>query len=104
MALQPHIKTRPFDVAEFLTDEETIAAYLAESLASGDYAEFIDALNDVARARGMTELAKQSGIARESLYKTLNGVSKPKFETIFKILTALNITLTTQPKMATSHL
>ncbi|MCK3657428.1 addiction module antitoxin [Pasteurellaceae bacterium Pebbles2] len=100
MALQPHIKTRAFDPAEFLTDEETISAYLAESLASGDYAEFIEALSDVARAREMNLLAQESGIARESLYKTLNGTSKPRFEPIFKILTALNIKLTTHPAHA----
>ncbi|XLP79650.1 putative addiction module antidote protein [Mannheimia haemolytica] len=75
---------RPFDVAEFLTDEATIQAYLAEVLKEGDQDEFLEALNDVARARGMAELAKQTGLGRESLYKTLAKGSKPRFDTIQK--------------------
>ncbi|WP_439240161.1 addiction module antidote protein [Lonepinella sp. BR2474] len=101
MALKENIETREFDVAEFLDNEETINAYLAESLASGDQAEFLEALSDVARARGMTQLANETGIARESLYKALNGTTKPRFETILRILNALNIQLTTQYKQAT---
>ncbi|QZP16531.1 putative addiction module antidote protein [Avibacterium paragallinarum] len=61
-----------------------------ETLKEGDTEEFLQALNDVARARGMTELAKQTGLGRESLYKTLSKGSKPRFETIQKILTAFN--------------
>lgn len=53
---------RPFDVAEFLDNEETIQAYLAEVLKEGDQDEFLEALNDVARARGIAELAKQTGV------------------------------------------
>ncbi|MBF4101889.1 putative addiction module antidote protein [Mannheimia haemolytica] len=56
-------------MAEFLTDEATIQAYLAEVLKEGDQDEFLEALNNVARARGMAELAKQTGLGRESLYK-----------------------------------
>lgn len=89
---------RSFDVAEFLTDEETIQAYLAEVLREGDQDEFLEALNDVARARGIAELAKQTGLGRESLYKTLSKGSKPRFETIQKILGAFNLVLVPQTK------
>lgn len=89
-----------FDPAEFLTDEETIAAYLTESFASGDQNEFISALNTVARARGMTELAQRTGMPRESLYKTLSGTTKPRFETIARISSALGLNITFTPKLA----
>lgn len=89
---------RPFDVAEFLDDEETIRAYLAEVLQEGDQDEFLEALNDVARARGIAELARQTGLGRESLYKTLSKGSKPRFETIQKILAAFNLILVPQIK------
>ncbi|OOH92387.1 putative addiction module antidote protein [Pasteurellaceae bacterium 15-036681] len=89
---------RPFDVAEFLTDEETIQAYLAEVIKEGDQDEFLEALNDVARARGMTQLAKDTGLGRESLYKTLAKGSKPRLDTIQKILGAFNLVLIPQVK------
>lgn len=89
---------REFDAAEFLTDEESIAAYLTLSFESGDQDELIEALNTVARARGMTQLAKDTGVARESLYKTLSGESKPRFETIAKIADALGLSITFTPK------
>ena len=89
---------RPFDVAEFLDSEETIQAYLAEVLKEGNQDEFLEALNDVARAIGIADLAKQTGLGRESLYKTLSKGSKPRFETIQKILGAFNLVLITQIK------
>lgn len=94
------LEIRDFDPAEFLIDEETIAAYLTESFKNGDQAEFLAALNNVARARGMTQLAKETGLPRESLYKTLSGVSKPRFETIAKISSALGLKISFMPKMA----
>lgn len=89
-----------FDAAEFLTDEETIAAYLTASFADGDQAEFIRALNTVARARGMMELAQKTGLPRESLYKTLSGSVKPRFDTIVKIASALGLGIEFTPKAA----
>lgn len=88
-----------FDVAEYLDNNELIALYLAETLKDGTEAEFIQALNDVARAKGMNEIAQKSGIQRESLYQTLSS-SKPRFETIRKILNALNIELVPTVKHA----
>ena len=88
-----------FDVAEYLDNDELIALYLAETLKDGTEAEFIQALNDVARAKGMNEIAQKSGIQRESLYQTLSS-NKPRFETIRKILNALNIELAPTVKHA----
>lgn len=88
------IKTKLFDVAEHLDSQEMVAEYLAATLEDGDADEFIAALSDVARARGMSQLAKESGLSRESLYKTLSPGSKPRFETIRKIASALGVPLT----------
>lgn len=87
-----------FDAAEYLTDEETIAIYLTDALTNGSEEEFILALRNVARARGITQLAKDTGLARESLYKTLSGESKPRFETINKIAAALGLNVAFTPK------
>ncbi|MBF0785508.1 putative addiction module antidote protein [Muribacter muris] len=88
-----------FDVAEYLENDELIALYLAQTLKNGTDEEFIQALNHIARAKGMNELAKKAGIGRESLYQTLSS-SKPRFETICKILNALNIELVPTVKNA----
>lgn len=85
-------QVKTFDVAEHLKNDELISLYLAEILKDGTDEEFIQALNDVARAKGMNELAQKAGIGRESLYQTLSS-KKPRFETIRKILNALNIEL-----------
>ncbi|HDL1112868.1 TPA: putative addiction module antidote protein [Mannheimia haemolytica] len=83
---------QPFDAAEYLANDELIALYLAETLKDGTDEEFIQALNTVARAKGMNELAKKAGIGRESLYQSLSS-SRPRFETIRKIISALNLEL-----------
>lgn len=87
----------PFDVADHLDDEETISAYLSEALADPDPTMFLLAIKDVARARGMTQLAKDSGLGRESLYKALAPGSKPRYETIMKLLHGLGIKLNATP-------
>ena len=89
-----------FDIAEYLDNEEIIAAYLSEILAEGNAAEFMAALGDVARARGVSELAAQTGLGRESLYKTISGNSKPRFDTVLKIANALNLQLSLTSKTA----
>jgi len=78
-------KISRFDVAEYLTDETLINTYLNEALIDGVPSDFIEALNDVARAKGMNELAPETGIRRESLYKTLQS-EKPRFDIILKII------------------
>lgn len=89
------LDSEPFDAAEFLTNEATISAYLTEALDSGDPREFAQALGDVARARGgMTQLAKETGIASEALHRALGQDGDPELGTILKVMRALKVTLT----------
>jgi probable addiction module antidote protein len=89
-----------FDEAEFLTDETTIAHYLSAALDDANTDVFIAALSDVARARGITQMAKTAGVGRESLYKTLAPGSKPRYETIRKLLDTLGVKLMVVPGQA----
>ncbi|WP_411833273.1 addiction module antidote protein [Pseudoxanthomonas mexicana] len=90
-------KTIPYDSAEYLDTPEAIAAYLGDALASGNATEFQDALNVVARARGMSEIAKASGLGRENLYNALRSDAHPRFDTIQRVVSALGVKLTVQP-------
>lgn len=83
------LKTTPFDAAEYLDDEQTIVAYLNEVLGEGDPSAIIEAIGTVARARGMTKLARSTGLGRESLYKALHSDGNPSFRTILNVATAL---------------
>ncbi len=83
----------PFDVADYLDNEETIAAYLTETLEDPDPDSFLMAVKTVARARGMTQLAKDSGLGRETLYKALSPGAKPRYETVMKVVRALGVNL-----------
>ncbi len=87
------IEITPFDVSEHLDNEEIIAEYLAAALEEDDPDAFIAALADVAKARGMTRLAQETGLGRESLYKTLAPGAKPRFDTVMKIAAALGAPL-----------
>ena len=82
-----------FDAADYLDDEETIAAYLSAALAENDPDAFLQAIRTVARARGMAQLARDSGLGRESLYKTLAPGAKPRYDTVMKLVNALGVTL-----------
>ncbi|MBO0612982.1 addiction module antidote protein [Thiothrix fructosivorans] len=86
-------KFTPFDAADYLDDEETIAAYLSEALEDPDPDVFLMAIRTVARARGMTQLAKDSGLGRESLYKALAPGAKPRYDTMMKVVRALGVKL-----------
>lgn len=86
-----------FDVADHLNDAETIAAYLTEAFESNDAAVIARSIGTVARSKGMAGVAERAGVSRESLYKSLNGQSKPEFETIRKILAALGVKLVAEP-------
>jgi len=86
-----------FDAAPFLDSEEAIAAYLTDILEADDSALLAAALGDIARARGMTEIAKASGITREALYKALRADTQPRFDTISKVCAALGVKLVAQP-------
>ncbi|MDQ2988907.1 MAG: putative addiction module antidote protein [Pseudomonadota bacterium] len=87
----------PFDAAEFLDSEESISAYLAALLEEGNPKAFAAALGDVARARGMSQVARDAGVSRESLYRALSGEGNPEFGTILKVMRALGLKLVTQP-------
>ena len=87
-------KITDFDPAAYLDSEETIAEYLTAILEENDPDLLLSALSDVARARGMARIAKDSGLGRESLYKALAPGAKPRFETIMKVMHALGIKLT----------
>lgn len=86
-------KTKPFDTSEYLDNEEVISEYLSVAAATGDPDDLLIALSNVAKARGMTQLAKDAGVGRESLYKTLAPGAKPRYSTILKILTALGLSM-----------
>ena len=86
-----------FDAAAYLDSEEAIAAYLSDVLESNDPGLLAAALGEIARARGMTEIAKAAGIAREALYKDLRPDSAPRFDTVSRVCTALGVRLVVQP-------
>lgn len=86
-----------FDAAEYLTDERAMAEYLTAVLEDGDAALLAAALGDVARARGMSEIAKASGLTREALYKALRSDAHPRFDTIARVCRALGLKLVAQP-------
>ena len=87
--------TTLYDVAEHLRTPEEMAAYLEACIeeADGDAAFIAKALGDIARAQGMTQVARDSGLSRESLYKALSGERSPSFDTILKVVTALGLKL-----------
>ncbi|MBL8414804.1 MAG: putative addiction module antidote protein [Propionivibrio sp.] len=89
-----------FDLAEHLRSEEDIAAYLNAVIEEGDMAELAHALGLVARARGMSEIAKASGITREALYKALRPNASPRFDTINRVCAALGVRLVAQANNA----
>jgi len=82
-----------FDIADYLDSKEAISEYLSQVLAEGDTDELLRALGHIARAKGMTEVAKKTGLGRESLYKTFRAGTQPKFETIVKVLDAFGVRL-----------
>lgn len=87
------IKTAPFDAADYLVNDEIIAEYLTAALEDENPDIFLVAVKDVARARGMTQLAKDTGLGRESLYKALAPGAKPRYDTVLKVVRALGVSL-----------
>ena len=84
----------PFDAVDYLDSPEMMAAYLASCMEDDTPGLFMKALSDIARAKGMTEVAKKSGLGRESLYKALSPGAHPRHDTIRKIIVALDLKLT----------
>jgi probable addiction module antidote protein len=94
------VKTTPFDAAEFLDSPEAIAEYLTEAFSDGDAAFISRAIGTAARAHGMAEVAREAGLSRENLYRSLNGETRPEFDTVLRVLDALGLKLEAKPKAA----
>lgn len=90
-------KLIPFDMATHLDSPDAIAEYLTQVLADGDADELLRALGHIAKARGMTQVAEEAGLGRESLYKALAPGAKPRYDTILKVTRALGVRLTAEP-------
>jgi probable addiction module antidote protein len=97
------IKTTRWDVVDYLKTEKEMASYLSLALEEGDVAFFNIALGDVARAKGMTEVARAAGLGRESLYKGLSEQGNPEFATVLKVLRALGLEFTVAPAGSQAH-
>lgn len=98
----PQTVTTAWDPAEHLETEEDMAAYLEAALEEGDPALVAAALGDIARAKGMTQVAREAGLGRESLYKALSPSGNPEFATILKVVAALGLQLHAAPASAKS--
>jgi probable addiction module antidote protein len=94
--------TTPWDPADHLHTEEDMAAYLEAALEDGDPTLIAAALGDIARAKGMTQVAREAGLGRESLYKALSPAGNPEFATILKVVAALGLKLHAAPAIAKS--
>lgn len=90
-------ETRPWDIVDSLDSDERIAAYLDAVLEDGDPQLIVAALGDIARAKGMTEVARNAGLGRQSLYKALSPEGNPEFATVLKVIKSLGLRLTVSP-------
>lgn len=89
----------PFDITEYLDSEEAMAEYLSQVLEDGDSEEFLRAIGHIAKAKGMAQIAQETGLGRESLYKAFRPNAKPRFDTVMKVIDALKLKLTTTPQL-----
>ena len=85
------IKTKPFDISEHLETDEDIHDFLQEVASIGESSDLVRAIGYVAKAKGMTEISRMTGMSRSSLYESLSGEGSPKFDTIDKVLHALGM-------------
>ncbi len=90
-------QTRPWDVVEHLETDEDMAAYLEAALEEDDPALIAAALGDIARAKGMTQISREAGLGRESLYKALSPEGNPEFATVLRVVKALGLRLHASP-------
>ncbi|WP_353199839.1 addiction module antidote protein [Sandarakinorhabdus sp.] len=91
------VTTIPFDAAPFLDDEAAQAEYLSDALATGDAAVVAHALGVLARAQGMTDVARQSGLQRENLYRALSDTGRPELATVLGVIRAMGLKLAAMP-------
>lgn len=89
--------TTRWDAADYLTDEAAMIGYLEAALEDGDAQVIAAALGDIARAKGMTEVARKAGLGRESLYKALSPDGNPEFATVLRVINALGLKLHAVP-------
>jgi len=89
-----------FEVSDYLEDADAIAEYLTIVLEDGDPSLLIAALGDIARAKGMSEVSRESGLAREALYKALRAGAQPRFDTVMRVIKTLGVRLVAQPLTA----
>ena len=89
--------TTAFDAAEYLDSPEAIAAYIADAMADADPDALLEAIGTVARARGMASIAADTGLGRESLYKSLRDGGDPRFSTMTKVLNSLGVKIAVEP-------
>jgi probable addiction module antidote protein len=87
------LKTSAWDAAEYLKDDEAVLAYLEAAFEDGDLRVITHALGNVARARGMTQIAKDAGVTREALYRALSDAGDPRLSTLLGVLRALGVQL-----------
>ena len=90
---QQSAETQPWDVVNYLETQEDMAAYLDAALEDGDMGVILAALGDIARAKGMSQIATDAGLGRESLYKALTTTGNPEFATVLKVMRALGLQL-----------
>ena len=82
-----------FDISQYLDDKEIIAEYLTQVIQDGDMDELFAAIGNIAKAKGISQISKDTGLGRESLYKTFKKGSKPRFDTVVKVLNSFDIKL-----------
>jgi probable addiction module antidote protein len=93
------IQTHPWDAAEHLETKQDIAAYLEAALEDGDPSLVLAALGDIARSKGMTNIARETGLGHESLYKALSIEGNPEFATVLKVIQSLGLRLQVVPSL-----
>lgn len=91
-----------FDASEYLTDKKSVAEYLTAVMEENDTKLLLAAIGDIAKAQGMSKIASECGLGRESLYKALNAGAKPRFDTVLKVLEALGVNISFSPKASSS--
>lgn len=87
------VTTREFNPFDYMETQAEIIEYLQECMQEDDPSIFINALGHLAKRHGMSNIAKQTGLSRESMYRSLNGTTQPKWDTVFKVMKCLNVRL-----------
>lgn len=86
-------KLTTYDISQYLDSKEMVAEYLSQVLEDGDMDELLETIGNIAKAKGMSQIAKDTGLGRESLYKTFQAGSKPRFETVMKVMNSFGVKL-----------